>query len=83
MLSQGIKYCDNTSVEYVLGSAENTNLKDYSIDIVFTVQSFYWFNKENTKNEVRRILKENGLFAIVWNDWEDENNEFSQVYLVL
>lgn len=80
MLNQGIEYCNNTNVEYVLGSAENTNLKEHSIDIVFAVQSFHWFNKENTKNEVRRILKENGLFAIVWNDWEDENNEFSQVY---
>lgn len=80
MLDEGIECCNGTNVEYVLGSAEETNLENKCADIVFAVQSFHWFNKENAKREVKRILKDDGLFAIVWNDWEDKNNEFSQVY---
>lgn len=80
MLKEGTECCRDANVEYVLGSAEKTNLEDHCADIVFAVQSFHWFNKETAKIEVKRILKDNGLFAIVWNDWEDENNEFSHVY---
>lgn len=80
MLNQGVEYCGDGNVNYVLGSAESTNLDDNSVDFVFAVQSFHWFNKENAKCEVKRILKKDGLFAIVWNDWVDENNEFSKVY---
>lgn len=80
MMKQGIKYCNGKNVKYVAGSAEETTLEDCSVDIVFAVQSFHWFNKESCKNEVKRILKNDGLFAIVWNDWEDPDNEFSHVY---
>lgn len=80
MIKQGEEYCSGKNVKYVLGSAEETNLDDKSVDIVFAVQSFHWFNKETCKREVKRILKDDGLFAIVWNDWEDQDNEFSHVY---
>ena len=38
------------------------------------------FDKQKLKQEVNKILQSNGDFAIVWNDWEDENNEFSKEY---
>ena len=80
MLKQGVSYCNGTNVKYINASAEQTTLDNNIADFVFAVQSFHWLDKEKTKVEVKRILKENGFFAIVWNDWEDENNEFSKVY---
>lgn len=83
MREEGIKNCEGTCVSYIDGSAEDTNLDSDSVSFVFAVQSFHWFNKETTKEEVRRILKKDGLFAIVWNDWEDKDNEFSVDYFKL
>ena len=51
-----------------------------SSDIILAVQSFHWFDKKKLKEEVKRISTGNSYFAIVWNDLEDEHNEFSQEY---
>ena len=81
MLNKGKEYCKNkNNIIFINASAENTTLSENSVDIIFAVQSFHWFNKEELKKEVKRVLKQNGLFAIVWNDWVDENNEFSKEY---
>ena len=81
MINKGKEYCcDCNNIVYVNSSAENTKLHNEVADIVFAVQSFHWFDKSTVKDEVKRILKPNGYFAIVWNDWEDENNEFSKEY---
>lgn len=81
MLNKGKEYCnDCNNIIFVNNSAENTKLYNDIADIVFAVQSFHWFDKSTVKSEVKRILKPTGYFAIVWNDWEDENNEFSKIY---
>ncbi|MGN1380919.1 MAG: class I SAM-dependent methyltransferase [Bacilli bacterium] len=81
MITKGKEYCnDCNNIIFVNNSAENTTLHNDIADIVFAVQSFHWFDKTTVKEEVKRILKPNGYFAIVWNDWEDENNEFSKSY---
>lgn len=81
MINKGKEYCNDCyNITFVNSSAENTKLPSYIADIIFAVQSFHWFDKFTVKEEVKRILKPNGYFAIIWNDWEDENNEFSKKY---
>lgn len=81
MINKGKEYCNDCyNITFVNSSAENTKLPSYIADIIFAVQSFHWFDKFTVKEEVKRILKPSGYFAIIWNDWEDENNEFSKKY---
>lgn len=47
--------------------AESTKIADNSVDIVTVAQAFHWFDKESFKRECKRILKENGTIAIMWN----------------
>ena len=81
MINKGKEYCkDCNNIIYINKSAELTGLSENSVDIVFAVQSFHWFDKQKLKQEVSKILKDDGYFAIVWNDWVDEKNEFSKEY---
>lgn len=48
-------------------SAENTKIENNSVDVITVAQAFHWFDKELFKNECKRILKENGTIAIMWN----------------
>ena len=81
MLKKGQEYCcDKSNITFVNASAEETTLTKNVADIVFAVQSFHWFDKSKLKEEVSKILKDDGLFAIVWNDWVDKNNNFSIEY---
>ena len=49
------------------GTAENTKLKENSIDLVTVAQAFHWFDIEKFKDECKRILKPNGKVCIIWN----------------
>lgn len=81
MLNEGKNYCKICkNIEYINAAAEETTINEKDIDIIFAVQCFHWFDKNKLKKEVQRILKKDGLFIIVWNDLEDENNEFSKEY---
>jgi len=42
-------------------------LKESSVDVITAAQSFHWFNKDKTIPEFKRILKPNGVLALVWN----------------
>lgn len=54
--------------------AENTTIKNNSIDIITVAQAFHWFDKIAFKKECDRILKANGIIAIMWNfiDYKQE-----------
>lgn len=56
-----------TKLKIIDGTAEQTNLKDNSIDIIFCGQAFHWFNREESKREFSRIQKENGNIVLAWN----------------
>ena len=58
----------------VNASAENTGLKEKSIDFITTAQAFHWFDRQKFKIECRRILKDSGKVVLVWNlrDYEHE-----------
>lgn len=58
---------DFKNFKSVEGTAENTNLSDKSVDLIFSGQAFHWFDKEKSKIEFDRILKCNGSLVLVWN----------------
>lgn len=58
------------------GTAENTTLDNEQVDIIIAAQAFHWFDKAKTRNEFRRILRENGFIALIWNERQLDSNEF-------
>jgi SAM-dependent methyltransferase len=54
------------------GSAERLPLEDASVDGAFAAQAFHWFDKPVAVPEIVRVLRPGGVFAIVWNDGDDD-----------
>jgi SAM-dependent methyltransferase len=54
------------------GSAERIPLDDGSVDGVFAAQAFHWFDKLLALPEIARVLRPGGVFAIVWNQGNDD-----------
>lgn len=54
------------------GSAERIPLDDSSVDAVFAAQAFHWFDKQLALPEIVRVLRAGGLFAVVWNQGDDD-----------
>ena len=50
------------------GTAEATGLGDQSVDAVIAGQAFHWFDALESRGEFKRILKENGLVVLIWNE---------------
>lgn len=51
----------------VPGTAEETGLPSHSVDCVLCAQAFHWFRREEAIAEFRRILRHDGLIAVMWN----------------
>ena len=66
------KYPDFHSIN---ASAEATTLADASIDLITVAQAFHWFDREKCSGEFKRILKNDGKIALVWNS-RDQKSEF-------
>jgi ubiquinone/menaquinone biosynthesis C-methylase UbiE len=58
------------------GTSENTNLPDKSVDFVIAAQAFHWFKPNETRPEFKRILRENGFVALIWNERQLDTNNF-------
>ncbi|ANH81006.1 methyltransferase type 11 [Niabella ginsenosidivorans] len=52
----------------VNGTAEATTLSDSSVDAIFAGQAFHWFNRELARPEFERVLKPEGIAALIWNE---------------
>ncbi|HJT46053.1 MAG TPA: class I SAM-dependent methyltransferase [Chthoniobacterales bacterium] len=50
-------------VEYRVASAEKNSLPSGEFDLVLVAQALHWLNHDQFYPEVRRVLKENGVFA--------------------
>jgi SAM-dependent methyltransferase len=59
-------------VTALAGSAERIPLDDGSVDGVFAAQAFHWFDKSVALPEIARVLRSGGMFAIVWNQGNDD-----------
>ena len=62
------------------GTAEQTTLKNNSIDFIVAAQAFHWFRPQETRAEFKRILKENGLVLLIWNKRIDGKSSFMKAY---
>jgi SAM-dependent methyltransferase len=49
------------------GTAEAIPLTDRSVDAVTVAQAFHWFDGDAALAEIHRVLRADGLLAIVWN----------------
>jgi SAM-dependent methyltransferase len=64
----------------VEGRAEATTLAGSAIDIVTAGQAFHWFEPDTAALEFRRILRENGHVALIWNEREESDSPFFAEY---
>lgn len=76
-------FIGNRRFSAIKGSAEDTGLRDSSIDLAFAAQSFHWFCNKRAVAEVHRILRKDGLFCVVWNERELALNEFHRDFEAL
>lgn len=54
-------------VEVLEGTAEALPLPDGSVDAVTVGQAFHWFDPDQALAEIARVLRPNGVMALVWN----------------
>ncbi len=62
------------------GTAEKTNLPDKSVDFVVAAQAFHWFDQTTTRKEFKRILKDRGFVALIWNERQLDSTAFLRGY---
>lgn len=62
------------------GTAENTTLKDQSVDFVVAGQSFHWFDETKARGEFKRVLKDKGYVALMWNERQLNTTPFLREY---
>ena len=61
--SQIAKAAPNKSVEYRVAPAEQTELDSGSVDLITVAQALHWLNQDKFYPEVRRVLRDSGVFA--------------------
>ena len=57
----------HSSISVMDTSAEDTMLPDNSVDMITVAQAIHWFDPEPTKQEMVRILKDNGWLVLIRN----------------
>jgi ubiquinone/menaquinone biosynthesis C-methylase UbiE len=60
-------------IELLAGSAEELPLADASVDVATVAQAFHWFDLERALPELHRVIRPGGGIAVVWNEWNDED----------
>jgi ubiquinone/menaquinone biosynthesis C-methylase UbiE len=55
----------------VLGLAESIPVRARSVHLVVAAQCFHWFDAPRTLDEVARVLRPGGRFAVVWNQRDE------------
>lgn len=53
------------NVEYLVQAAEQNNFPSAYFDLITVAQAIHWFNFESFYKEVKRVLKPNGVFAVI------------------
>ncbi len=71
---------DYPNLTLVEGTSENTDLKNDSVDFVVAAQAFHWFKIEETRTEFKRILKDKGYAALIWNERKLDATDFLRDY---
>lgn len=60
---------ENEKLTFKKGLGDNTGLNDNIADIVICSQAFHWMDPKTTIEEVCRILKDGGVFAVIDADY--------------
>jgi len=63
------KLSENMEIQYKVCSAEFTELNSNEFDIITSIQSFIYFDREKVVPEIKRLLKKNGKIVVVWMAW--------------
>ena len=71
---------DYPNFKSVNGTAENTSLENKSVDFVVAAQAFHWFDEAKTRTEFKRILKDDGFVALMWNERQLDTTAFLRDY---
>lgn len=58
---------DNPALECLDGSAERLPFSDSSVDAVVVGQAFHWFDHGPALDELARVIRPNGVLALIWN----------------
>jgi SAM-dependent methyltransferase len=59
---------ENGRYRSVAGSGEAMTLANATADLITVAQAFHWFDAIRARTEFLRVLKPQGLAALVWND---------------
>jgi SAM-dependent methyltransferase len=62
------------------GNAEATGLADASVDAITAAQAFHWFDAARARQEFIRILRPDGIVALIWNDRKVDSTPFLADY---
>jgi ubiquinone/menaquinone biosynthesis C-methylase UbiE len=62
------------------GTAESTTLPSSSVDFITAGQAFHWFDRKQSRDEFRRILKPMGWVVLAWNDRRIDATAFLKDY---
>ncbi len=71
---------DYPNFKSVNGTAENTNLENEKVDFVIAAQAFHWFDRVKTREEFKRILRDKGFIALMWNERQLDSTTFLRDY---
>ena len=59
----------NLDIIYKTCSADSTGLNSNEYDIITSVQSYIYFDRQKIAPEIKRLLKKDGKMAVIWMAW--------------
>ncbi len=68
---------NNMNIRYTVSAAEDTGLPDNSFDVITAAQCFQYFDRERIIPEIRRMLKPDGKFILIFMDWNYNDKIFA------
>ena len=64
----------------VAGRAEDVPLPDSCCELIVVAQAFHWFDAPAARSEMRRLLVDDGVLALVWNERRIDASAFLRDY---
>ncbi len=71
----------SNDIEYVVAPTHKLPFKDESFSVITAFSAFHWFSDSDSITEIKRVLKEDGLFAVVnKNDTAGMRKDINQLF---
>lgn len=74
---------DGFGIDYRVGTAEDIPFENGFFDSACAVQCWRYFDKQKASSEIRRVLKNNGVFIIAYMQWLPSVSEITAKSLAL